>query len=123
MSLQFKQPVVVLYFNQGCDVTSSGSELLEDVRHFIRGPRLERAPVRLPELVGDHDALHRRHRARARRQQGSHPAATHRLCSSECATNIHLVLVITCFRLETIDYWIDVVCVKTCDYFSHCFLY
>ena len=55
----------------GSDVTPSRSELLEDVRHLVRGSGHARASVCLPELVGTHDPLSWHHRHGTRRQQGS----------------------------------------------------
>ncbi len=60
----------------GCDISPSGAQLCQDVRHRLRRPRDAGEEVRVPELVGSVDAHPRRVGDGARRQPRTRSAAS-----------------------------------------------
>jgi len=63
--------MLIILFYVGGNVTSFGSELLQDVWHLVRRSRHTWTAVCLPELVGTHNTLSRNHCHGPRRQQRS----------------------------------------------------
>ena len=79
-------------FFTGSNFSPSRTELFQDVRHLLRGPRHAAALLCVSELVGHHNSIHRHYRDGARRQQRTGAAA------KDCSDTGHF-----CWRRQDFD--------------------